>query len=151
MKIYIRGSEAVFAMSLPKHEIAARLEETTRTLIRHLIKLQLYGDTSPSANHWRQEIYAILHNVSKIRGSNKLPSQKFILDNTINVNRDLIPAWTRHIVTDYSDDVDQDMQIDVTKLEDKITDYYMWLAAELSEYGDISRTDCYNKLKELGC
>lgn len=147
---FLRGSESVFAMSLPKCEIAARLEETTRPLIRHLIKLYLYSDKSSDSNHWRQEVYALLHNVSKLRRVNKLPSTNFILDNTINVNRDLIPSWTKHIISDYSDDADRDMNIDIVALQNSISDYYSWLASELSQYGDISRTECYSKLEELG-
>lgn len=140
------SSESIFCHAFSKSEIGDKLEETTRQLVRHLIKLRLFP-FSPEVFHWKQEVYTFLHNVSRIKRSNKFPTSSFILSKTIELNIDMIEVWKDNILKDY-----QDMRkVDVTDadLVDSILSYYKWLADNLSKYGEVSRTDTYNALYKL--
>lgn len=136
-------------MSLPRSEIAARLEESTRPLIKHLIKLYLYPNC-PAVNHWRHEVYMFLHNVSLIKRSNKLPSSEFILKNTLGLNRRFILVWKEHIEDDYLNEYGYPEDVDEDNLIEMIYNYYTWLADQLSRYGEVSRSDTYRMLKYYG-
>ena len=134
-------------MSTTKSDLRCKLEETTPMLLEHLIKLYLYPNCE-YVNHWKQECYNFLHNVSRLKRSNKLPSAKFILDSTININSELIPYYAKGVMKDYAQSLGKPTY-DIDKLEQKIFNYYEWLAEMLSKYGRIFRTDCYEKLDEL--
>ena len=144
MKYYIKSSEHIFAMALPKKEVAARLDEVTRPLTQHLIKIMLWPGSRDAA-HWRQEIYNFLHNVSKIKGTNKFPSANFIYKHTIGSNTDLISVWHDHIVDDY---IAQHGSSRWGFDEYAIQDYFRWLAGRLSEVGEVSRREVYAAIDE---
>ena len=88
MKIYVRNMQDILGFSRRKSDIAAMIEENTREIIQHLIKLWLYSDAE-TCNHWKQEVYGFLYQVPRLKGSNKFPSKKFILNNTIVINADV--------------------------------------------------------------
>ena len=139
------SSEYIFGMALPKKEIVARLEEVTRPLAQHLIKTLLWPESEYAA-HWRQEIYNFLHNVSKLKGSNKFPSAEFIYRHTIGCNTDLISVWYQHIVEDYAASYGEPRcGFD----ECSVTDYFRWIASELSTMGEVSRSAVYRTLTNL--
>ena len=143
MKRFVYASEYIFSMSQSRKDVAAELEQITRPLVQHLIKLWLYPNSS-SANHWKQEIYNLLHNVSRLRGTNKFPTSSFILKNTIDVNSSSIPIWVEIIQDDYDK-----VECSTPELVIAVKEYYAWLANKLSQQGEVSRTAIYNKLSEL--
>ena len=146
-KILNLNSDYVFSISTTRRDIAAKLEETTRQLVKHLIKLYLYPDYK-DVQHWRQEVYSFLHSISKIKGRNKLPSSRFILANTIQSNLELIAVWYYNILDDYG--TPSNSKCSETELTRKVSNYYRWLADILSAQGEVSRKSIYNKLSELG-
>lgn len=148
MKIYIRNTQDILGFATKKSDVAAMIEENTRELIQHLIKLWLFPDAK-DCNHWKQEVYNFLCRVPRLKRSNKFPSKKFILDNTINVNRDNISTLLRIVITDYGDCYAQQQKLYST-MELHIDFYFEWLADELSRYGQVARNDVYAKLHELG-
>lgn len=143
MKRFVYSSEYIFSMSQSRKDVAAELEQLTRPLVQHLIKLWLYP-SSPSANHWKQEVYNLLHNVSRLRGTNKFPTSSFIMKNTIDVNSSSIPIWVEIIQDDYDK-----VECSISELVIAVKEYYAWLAKKLSQQGEVSRTAIYNKLSEL--
>ena len=145
----IKSSDHIFAGALPRREISAKLDETTRTVIQHIIKVLLFPK-SPKVPDWKQEVYDGLHNVSLIKGTNRLPSDRFILKNTIERYKQFIPVWQYNIVTDYYIIHGYPVEIPYDHLEKKIKSYYQWLAGQLTVFGDVARTDVYDKLKSLG-
>lgn len=142
------NSESIFAISLPKREIASRLEVTTRQLIFHLIKLYLYPD-SIYTNHWNNDVYNTLHSVSTIKRSHKLPSKKFILDNTIGLNKRFIPSLIKVIEDDYTDQNGESIEYTLDEIESAMYMYFDWISSVLSRDGYLSRKSVYETLKEL--
>lgn len=148
MKIYIRNTQDIFGFANRKSDIAAMIEENTRELIQHLIKLWIFPDAK-DCNHWKQEVYNFLYRVPRLKRSNKFPSKKFILDNTIVVNKDNISALLRIVITDYKNQYEQ-KKSEYSTMEEHILLYFDWLAEELSINGKVARNDVYAKLSELG-
>lgn len=148
MKIYIRNTQDIFGFANRKSDIAAMIEENTRELIQHLIKLWVFPDAK-DCNHWKQEVYNFLYRVPRLKRSNKFPSKKFILDNTIVVNKDNISALLRIVITDYKNQYEQ-KKSEYSTMEEHILLYFDWLAEELSINGKVARNDVYAKLSELG-
>lgn len=148
MKIYVRNMQDILGFSRRKSDIAAMIEENTREIIQHLIKLWLYSDAE-TCNHWKQEVYGFLYQVPRLKGSNKFPSKKFILNNTIVINEDNILALLRIVITDYSNQYEQ-KNIEYPTMKKHILLYFDWLAEELSINGKVARNDVYAKLSELG-
>ena len=148
MKIYVRNMQDILGFSRRKSDIAALIEENTREIIQHLIKLWLYSDAE-TCNHWKQEVYGFLYQVPRLKGSNKFPSKKFILNNTIVINEDNILALLRIVITDYSNQYEQ-KNLEYPTMKKHILLYFDWLAEELSINGKVARNDVYAKLSELG-
>lgn len=148
MKIYIRNTQDIFGFANRKSDIAAMIEENTRELIQHLIKLWIFPDAK-DCNHWKQEVYNFLYRVPRLKRSNKFPSKKFILNNTIVVNKDNISALLRIVITDYKNQYEQ-KKSEYSTMEEHILLYFDWLAEELSINGKVARNDVYAKLSELG-
>lgn len=148
MKIYIRNTQDIFGFANRKSDIAAMIEENTRELIQHLIKLWVFPDAK-DCNHWKQEVYNFLYRVPRLKRSNKFPSKKFILNNTIVVNKDNISALLRIVITDYKNQYEQ-KKSEYSTMEESILLYFDWLAEELSINGKVARNDVYAKLSELG-
>ena len=148
MKIYIRNTQDIFGFANRKSDIAAMIEENTRELIQHLIKLWVFPDAK-DCNHWKQEVYNFLYRVPRLKRSNKFPSKKFILNNTIVVNKDNIAALLRIVITDYKNQYEQ-KKSEYSTMEERILLYFDWLAEELSINGKVARNDVYAKLSELG-
>lgn len=148
MKIYIRNTQDIFGFANRKSDIAAMIEENTRELIQHLIKLWVFPDAK-DCNHWKQEVYNFLYRVPRLKRSNKFPSKKFILNNTIVVNKDNIAALLRIVITDYKNQYEQ-KKSEYSTMEEHILLYFDWLAEELSINGKVARNDVYAKLSELG-
>lgn len=148
MKIYVRNMQDILGFSRRKSDIAAMIEDNTREIIQHLIKLWLYSDAE-TCNHWKQEVYGFLYQVPRLKGSNKFPSKKFILNNTIVINEDNILALLRIVITDYSNQYEQ-KNIEYPTMKKHILLYFDWLAEELSINGKVARNDVYAKLSELG-
>lgn len=148
MKIYVRNTQSILGFATRRSDIAAAIEENTRELITHLIKLWIFSDVE-DCDHWKQEVYNFLHRVPRLKGSKKFPSKKFILNNTIEINRSNISALLRIVITDYGDCYTQQQKLYPT-MELRIDFYFEWLADELSRYGQVARNDVYAKLSELG-
>lgn len=131
-------------MSKDMKTMRSYLEDRSEELTIHLMKLGMYPEHS-SRMHWRKEVYSFLHQVQPLKGKNKFPSAKFILDSTWAKTGDGIRLWTSGIIRSYGQ---SDQDIDV--VYDKIQYYYEWSASELSRYGVIQPSMVYEKLDELG-
>lgn len=136
----------IYAMSRPKSKVAADLEQGTRQLIMHLIKLYLYNE-SDSVNHWRKEVAEKLNETDRLKSTNKYPSAEFILDSTWRLHKDLFHNYLQDIIKDYGQ---PDFNYDESLMKNKIRRYFEWVAEHLSNQGYVSYTDIKNYLRDRG-
>ena len=136
----------IYAMSRSRRDVGAALEQGCDELIMHLIKLRVFPDAD-AVFHWRQEVAEKLHRCDTFKVSHKLPSVKFILQNTYQVHEGRIDRYIHIVSVDYAEDMHS---FDKDVLKQDIYDYFEWLANELSQYGRVAYQDIYTKLEELG-
>ena len=136
----------VYAMSTTKSDVKRRLQDIGGELTEHLVKLILYPK-APCSNHWMSEIWAFLYWVPKLKQNNKLPSADFIFDN-ISICLDQVEGFVRIAIMDYPE-FEVSGQSDISSIEIKVRDYFMWISSELAHSGVVSKTSVYNKLESL--
>lgn len=125
--------------------VKAELKSNACELFKTLVKLYLYPNHE-SVSHWKQEIAAFLNRVSKLKGSNKLPSKEFILKNTWSIYEDLVPNMVKPTIEDYGP---TEVKINVIELHSKCKLYFDWIAEELSSNGLVSNKSIYEKLDSI--
>lgn len=136
----------ILAMSLSKRDLGAKIEQGTRELVNHMIKLWLYPNSENTAK-WRKEVAEKLNHVDSFKGSHKLPSEQFILDNSWKIWRPRLPDMLQYIVDDYGQ---PENQKGFNEMRDSIDEYFTWLAHTLSYMGQVSYNQIYRTLDTLG-
>ena len=133
------------AMSTDKKKIEYILFAASKPLVEHLVKLIEFPNAY-ATQHWVKEVCAFCHDVPKLKGSNKYPSEKFIytqlssyndvLDNIIRSMQDI--EYDEEFI-----DADRDY---VLKLVDS---YLHWLSHILSQDGQVTLTQVKEELHKL--
>lgn len=136
----------IFCQSRRSSDIGADLEQHTCPVIQALIQLYLYP-TATTRNHWRREVWANLHSIDLIKGSNKLPKRNFILKNTIAPNMKFLKSIVASVID--KEFKFSPIPIDYNNLSGLIDNYFDWLAERLSSTRYISPTEVYNKLESI--
>ncbi len=140
------NSMKITCMSKPKSSVAAGLEQRTRQICLHLIKLHLYPENE-SCNHWRREVANQLNEVDRLKKSNKYPSSQFIYDNTYKLHKKYISKYIAGVLMDYGDSI---YDVDEYLISDKVRFYFVWISERLSKDGWISYSEIYEHLKQSG-
>lgn len=148
MKRYIKNAQAILGFALRRSEIAARLEENTRILMMHLIKLWMFPGAS-EVNHWRNEVYSFLNQVPRLKGVNKFPSSEFIFNSTFVPNESCIDDLYEDVYDDYTDNHTLD-RTNCDAMHQVIEDYYIWISDILSKRGVVSHKKVLQELEILG-
>lgn len=141
MKRYIRA----FAVS--RSRLADDLDNHTSSVAHALAQLYLFPN-SQYENHWRQEVWAGLHEVKKLK-NNKYPSSKFIFENTwmlSSPHKHDFFIWAKYHESELSP-IDNYSENEFNEIA---TCYFRWLAEKLSVQGFIPPVQVYQKLDELG-
>ena len=138
-----------------KRDIERQLTTNTKNIIEHIIKLMLMTNND-SYNHWKKEIANFLSDIDKIKGSNKFPSKKQLMNWTYYKQKDLLSDNIRmkgkinNIVKYY--DIVSDIST-IQYISNIINEfcflYFDWLTDILSKQGYVNFTDIYNKLDNL--
>ena len=139
MFIYIRS------MSEARSKVHDQIASVAYEMDRHIMKLMLYPDTE-YVEHWEKEIAGFLNHVPKMKGSNKYPSAKFIID-AVSIYEDAIEDMLPVLKEDYSRLHAADVTL--ADIEHVIAQYHKWLSTALAEKGQVSQVAIINKLHEL--
>lgn len=139
MKLYIKG------MSTNKRRIEDLLFTAGDTLVEHLMKL-IQCPNAQARNHWTTEIYACLHDVPKLKGSNKYPSAKLIY-NQLSSRNDILDHYSHYVKEIESDEYFKDVPPHVCL--EYIDQYLLWISDMLSRYGEVSSAQIREKLKDI--
>lgn len=130
-------------------DIGDDLEGETLPLLEALAQLYLFPNTEYE-NHWREEVWSKISEVSRTKRSHKLPKSSYILNNTWNLYKTRVRAIMNRAVAH-----EHKLVPNVTRRKDVDTfygiceEYMTWLALKLSTEGVIDPEDVYNKLDEL--
>lgn len=148
MKIYIS------AQSLKRNEIMQDVHRKSAVIVEHLLKLILMPD-NPARNHWQGEIAGQLNHIRSMKGSNKYPSAKMLMQWLYYDSEDLICTKSsirvdlNNILDDYGYEYDGDLDDLISDLQDVCYSYFSWLSEKLSEDGAVRNQEIYRKLDML--
>lgn len=136
----------IYAMSTTKRELTHQLVSASLPLTEHLVKLYMFPN-SINVDHWKHEVWNFVHQVPRLKGSNKYPSSKLIfsclstyldeLDNTA----DLMQSEYSLLIAARSD---------YSCAEEMITKYIKSVSDILAKQGRINSSEVYILLDEIG-
>ena len=141
MKVYIK------AMSMKRADLRDYIESHTRQVFIALTQLYLF----PSGNrvHWRKEVWDKFSEMHTMKPTNKLPSAKFILDNSFEIYKNKIPDIIERVI-DKEEMYTPIGNIDDYALRILIQDYFTWLSNYFSQKEMLSKSDVLDELDKLG-
>lgn len=137
-----------------RKEIERELKARTVKIIEHLLYLVLDKNNSAS-NHWKSEIHAFIYDIDIQKGNKKLPKEKFIYASTYGKRQDRVTdeKWlTVAIKTACQKEHfnnTKDVFTVMSELDFVCTEYFRWLANELSTVGNVAPDDVKDKIDEL--
>ena len=135
----------VIGMSMPRKQIASNLSNRSGDLLRHII-LYLCSNDAGLKNHWANEIYSFIHDVPKLKGTNRYPSTSFIFDNTYEIWYDSMEPGVQKLFQQ------EHMKYDVQRIKTAIAvakEYFLWLSEQLSSSGSVTNQEVRQKLESL--
>lgn len=142
MNLYKRIKYYLTEMSESKSKIERDIKYNSRELIEHLLKCLLFQNTTNNLNHWGQEVYSYLKDVQKLKGSNKLPSEKMLYNCTLGYFADsLLMKLNIYIESICEEENISIKEYDKKLLYDCIIDYYKWLVPILSTKGAVKPSE----------
>ena len=139
MCIYIRS------MSEAQSRIYDSITSKVTSINTHMAKLMLFKDTE-YVNHWESEIYAFLHDVNKLKGTNKYPKQKFILK-CLSVGNDSAEKYLE--MARAEEEEIQPAQVSSAAYLHALKQYQEWISAELSSKGYVTPKEVRSVLENL--
>lgn len=148
MKIYIS------AQSLKRNEIMLDVHRKSAVIVEHLLKLILMPNNS-ARNHWQGEIAGQLNYIRSMKGNNKYPSSKMLIQWMYYNSKDLmctkssIQVDLNNIFDDYGYEYTDSLDDLISKLQNVCYAYFSWLAQKLSEAGAVRNQEIYKKLDML--
>jgi hypothetical protein len=137
-----------------KQKIEDQLTYATKQIIDHICKIVLMPESN-AINHWKQEIANFLFEVDKIKGNNKYPSEKQIMNWTYNKQEDMLTDATKmkrkliDVIDDYEIDYAIEFTVAISIINDFCKDYFSWISKELAKYGYVNRRMVYEQLNFL--
>lgn len=75
MKIYLKAKSIIYSMAFSRSVAIGHLKKPAKTLMRHMIKCIVYGNTTGNYDHWIGEIsdYLVIANNIRLSPRNKKP------------------------------------------------------------------------------
>ena len=137
----------VYGIVLDTHILA--LSGVSGKLTEHLIKLYLFPYIDK--NHWRKEVWNLLHLVPKLKSSKKFPSNQMIRD-IIGAYDDMTTELANLIIEEYTEEYPdlKPCRTDYNELAAIVNNYLDWISDVLSTKGVVTSSEVYAKLDELG-
>ena len=139
---------SIFGMSKSKSDMGAWIEDHTLPVMCAIAQLYIFPHAD-ARKHWRHEVWEKFPRIHKFKGSNKLPSQKFIYENSWEIDKDNVQdAINWAIGKEYKLTPRDD--IDIAELSFIMQEYFTWLSKNLSTSIVLIERKTLEKLDELG-
>ena len=133
------------AMAAQRSQLKLLILQSSGQIVEHILKILMFPNVT-TTNHWESEIYAFLPRIQKVKGSNKLPGENFILDALTSYN-DNLKIFIPSILESESEFTPADLDLRVA--EQAIYEYQKWLAHELATFGSVTPNSVKNELNSI--
>ncbi len=148
--LYKRIRYYLIEMPDSKRDIETDVRQSTGRINEHLLKCLLIQDTTHNLNHWSDEVYELLSDVPKMKGNNKLPSEKMLYNCTIGYFGDFLYERLDGYIEDISEQEHTDIVYSNKQIiYDCIMSYYKWLIPILSHEGSVKQEEIKSEINKL--
>lgn len=137
----------VFEFAKRKRDLSDWIEDKTLSVIDALAQLYAFPNTQ-YVNHWRKEVWSNFNRVKRLSGRKKIPSKKFILDSSWEINKDYTDICLDSMIQKESE-LTPRSEIDYSEFYEKVESYFDWLAEILSKKMIVSPNEVYAELENL--
>lgn len=140
--------------TIKNSDMQSQLSSMPTKLITHLMKIYLMPNHT-NRNHWKDEIYTFINNVSKLKGTHEYPTPKQIYDWIYKTMQDCFTdsAWFDVFITNMCDSYNIQLRGPSIKyLDDFDTiceSYFKWLANILGIVGIVKRSAVFAQIDKL--
>lgn len=149
IKIYMEQKHKIEEMADDKQQIIRDLKEGSKQIKYHLISCFLWSN-SEYVPHWEEEIFASISEISKFKNTNKFPTMKQLNKWFLETQLEKLEYCTNSDVETVCYKEHQDIpNYDEKKLIEFMSDYFIWLCENLSQYGYIRLKATQSKIDEL--
>ncbi|MBQ2639250.1 MAG: hypothetical protein IJF92_00585 [Bacilli bacterium] len=136
-------------MAYSKKRIEDILENICPKIREHLIKCYLWKDNN-ALNHWKTEIFSMLHQMYMLKNVNRLPTYNEIYRWFLETQFELIEDGTDNDVNTVKYLEKKEVpQYNKTNLINFQKSYFEWLLKELCSKGNVSIEEVFNKIDSL--
>lgn len=138
----------IVGMSMKRKDLGAWIENHTFQVMVALAQLYLF----PQGNrvHWRKEVWEKFSRMYTLKKSGKLPSAKFILDNSWGMNKQNVSRVLQYAADKESEEYLPQAHATTDDFYQIVEDYFMWLADQLSRVPALNLADVKLELDRLG-
>ena len=148
MKVYIRS------MAFSQSQITYNLSSKMNITIEHLLYIIL-SPNSPTVHHWCSEICAFIGEVDKLSSTKKFPKEKQIYEWTYGRKQDLVTdeAYMNKLIKRTAKKENLQVVDTTSEISEKLdyvcTEYFRWLAKELSAVGIVDEDEVEEKIRQF--
>ena len=138
-------------MARPLKEILDKIDNISENVVyEHILKCLAYRNKYKyTLNHWENEIYSNIHQISKVKSTNKYPTYKQLMNNCFY-------TWS-DTIKDFYDKKIHDLEMEYGKIDtltsqqvfDITSEYFKWLFDKLSSEGIVTKDEVFIKLDNL--
>lgn len=142
MKRYIKP---IYCISISRKDLTHGLYQVSGDLLEHLA-LYYISNSDEKCHHWASEIYAFLHSIPTLKGSNKFPNADMIYNNTFKIWQDSLASKLPSICKEHGVSFNPDI---IDNLMEFVDRYFVWLCNQLSTIGRVSTSQVYDILGDI--
>ena len=144
----------LFEFAEQKKEVERELKSKTVKIIEHILYLVLDKNNS-AKHHWESEIFSFLHDIDLLKGSNKLPKEKFIYDSTYGKRRDRVTDnnWLSVSIRSacYEENIKNEKPLEkvMNEMDYVCSEYFSWISKKLSTIGRVAPDEVFDLINSL--
>ena len=152
-QLYLEQKYKVEEMADTIKRIQEKIDNTRLSLLSHLICYYCWSDITTNQHHWEKDIYSLYYQIPFIKGKNKYPTYKQLLDwgfrTTLESIDNQIDSYISYAEDDESLEIPKD--VDIVLLKQFMRNYILWLCSQLTESknGNVTLNEVRDTLREL--
>ena len=145
--------DSIYSSKMPRGKLKLKIKNHTRPVIITLAQLYIYHRDTDNYHHWSNEVISQFPEIDRLdgKGRGKLPSKKFILDNSWGEYKDSIKKLMSMAVIHEGQNqfYDSDRAKNVDEFSKIVEEYLDFLATSLSQSDVLDPEEAIIKLKDL--
>lgn len=145
INLYLEQKYKIQEMADDLQSIKKDIKDSRLQLLTHLVKIYFWSDVTTDYNHWKGEVFSFLNHMPLIKGKNKYPNYKQLMNwgfqTSLESIRDQLSIYVKRAYNDENKPESikrrkgvklEIPKYDENKLKQFMSEYINWLCEELS-------------------